>query len=33
MTYYRGRMGKFVFSFAKSKARLWRDVLQWEDYY
>lgn len=33
MTYYRGRMGKFVFSSAESKARLWRDVLQWEDYY
>jgi hypothetical protein len=33
MTYYHGRMGKFVFATAESKARLWRDVLQWEDYY
>lgn len=33
LAYYRGRMGKFVFSAAESKAPLWRDVLQWEDYY
>jgi len=33
LAYYRGRMGKFVFSSDESKAPLWRDVLQWEDYY
>jgi hypothetical protein len=33
LAYYRGRMGKFVFSPAESKAPLWHNVLQWEDYY
>ena len=33
MAYYRGRMGQFVFPPGESKAPLWRDVLQWEDYY
>lgn len=33
MAYYRGRMGKFVFPSNEGKAPLWRDVLQWEDYY
>jgi 4-nitrophenol 2-monooxygenase / 4-nitrocatechol 4-monooxygenase, reductase component len=33
LAYYRGRMGKFVFSPNEGKAPLWRDVSQWEDYY
>ena len=33
LAYYRGRMGQFVFPSGESKAPLWRDVLQWEDYY
>ena len=33
LAYYRGRMGQFVFPPGESKAPLWRDVLQWEDYY
>ncbi len=33
LAYYRGRMGQFVFPPTESKAPLWRDVLQWEDYY
>jgi flavin reductase (DIM6/NTAB) family NADH-FMN oxidoreductase RutF len=33
LAYYRGRMGKFVLPSNESKAPLWRDVLQWEDYY
>ena len=33
LAYYRGRMGQLVFSPAENKTPLWRDVLQWEDYY
>ncbi len=33
LAYYRGQMGQFVFSQGESKAPLWRDILQWEDYY
>jgi flavin reductase (DIM6/NTAB) family NADH-FMN oxidoreductase RutF len=33
LAYYRGRMGKVLISPAENKAPLWRDVLQWEDYY
>ena len=33
LAYYRGQMGKFVFPSDESKTPLWRDVLQWEDYY
>lgn len=33
LAYYRGRMGKLVLPPDESKAPLWRDVLQWEDYY
>ena len=33
LAYYRGRMGTFVFPSDEGKAPLWRDVLQWEDYY
>jgi 4-nitrophenol 2-monooxygenase / 4-nitrocatechol 4-monooxygenase, reductase component len=33
LTFFRGRMGRFVFPAHERKAPLWRDVLQWEDYY
>ena len=33
LAYYRGRMGKLVLPPDESKAPLWRDVQQWEDYY
>ncbi len=33
LAYYRGLMGKFVLPADESKAPLWRDVSQWEDYY
>lgn len=33
LAYYRGQMGAFVFPSPESKTALWRDVLQWEDYY